>query len=250
MLPHSASPRRRSRPHRRSRPRAARHRHAHHHLRRDLRRDRERPGRRLNVAVTKDGRILAYTGNPTPGTTVHGSWTSSPAAALSAVAGKLAKGVAFTPHKTGTVAGYTTFARGPFAGSSYVKQAIFGTASRPGRRLPRLLHQEPRPGWDTLVNASTGAILFRASVVAHESDPTDPTTPQGKVYDNYPAPRRAAPHTSCRSARRPNRRAATSTRPAWPAPASLLRQQRVDVRELVELRRAGRPRPASDRSDR
>ena len=126
---------------------------------------------------------------------MHGSWTSSPAAALSAVAGKLAKGITFTPHKTGTVAGYTTFARGPFAGTSYVKQAIFGTASGPVAAYHVFFIKSLDQAWDTLVNASTGAILFRASVVAHESDPTDPTAPQGKVYDNYPgAPRGGTAH--------------------------------------------------------
>ena len=208
-------------------------------------------GGRLNVAVTKDGRILAYTGNPTPGTSVHGSWTSSPAAALSAVAGKLAKGVAFTPHKTGTVAGYTTFARGPFAGTSYVKQAIFGTRSGPVAAYHVFFIKGLDRAWDTVVNASTDAILFRASVVAHDSDPADPTDAAGQGLRQLPR-RAEGRHRTRRLLRRNARIAEWLRRPERPGRHRHhhLRQQRVDLCELVQLRRAGRPGSASDRPDR
>ncbi|MGZ4719190.1 MAG: M36 family metallopeptidase [Oryzihumus sp.] len=137
-------------------------------------------GGRLNVAVTRDGKVLSYAGDPTPGTEVTGSWSLSPTQALLAASGALAKGVAFVPAVDGTQAGYTRFARGPFAGPSYVKKVTFGTRSGAVAAYKVYFVKDLDQAWEVILDASSGKTLYRASVVDHESDP------QGTVYDNYP----------------------------------------------------------------
>jgi hypothetical protein len=137
-------------------------------------------GGRLNVAVSKDGRVLSYAGDPTPGGTLAGGWVLGEAAALLKVAGGLASGTAYTPKATGTQAGYTTYDKGPFGGPSYVKKVTFGTKSGPVAAYKVYFIKSPSEAWEVVVDGTTGRTLYRATVVQHESDP------QGTVYDNYP----------------------------------------------------------------
>jgi hypothetical protein len=135
-------------------------------------------GGRLNVAVTKDGKVLSYGGNPTRGDALTGSFSLSAGEALGAAAAKLAPGKSLTPNATGELAGYTTFAKGPFAAGSYVKKASFPTADG-ARAVYRVLFVEKMDeAYDTVVDAQSGEILFRDSLVDHESE--------GTVYENFP----------------------------------------------------------------
>jgi hypothetical protein len=137
-------------------------------------------GGRLNVAVTEDGRVLAYAGDPTPGEALTGGWVLGEAGALLTVAGALAPGVTFTPRADGSQAGYATFARGPFGGPSYAKKVTFGTRTGSVAAYKVYFIKSPREAWEVIVDGTTGRVLFRTSVVQHEKDP------QGTVYDNYP----------------------------------------------------------------
>jgi len=137
-------------------------------------------GGRLNVAVTQDGRVLSYAGDPTPGAGLTGGWVLGEAGAVLAVAGALAPGTAFTPQADGTQAGYTTFARGPFGGPSYAKKVTFGTRTGSIAAYKVYFIKSPTEAWEAVVDGTTGRILYRASVVQHAEDP------QGTVYDNYP----------------------------------------------------------------
>jgi hypothetical protein len=137
-------------------------------------------GGRLNVAVTKDGRILSYAGDPTPAATLRGAWVLGEAGALLKVAGGLAPGVAFAPEVNGTQAGYATFAKGPFGGPSYAKKVTFGTRTGPVAAYKVYFIKSPTEAWEVIVDGTTGATLYRTSVVDFEGDP------QGTVYDNYP----------------------------------------------------------------
>lgn len=137
-------------------------------------------GGRLNVAVTKDGRILSYAGDPTPGADLTGGWLLGEATALVKVAGALAPGVAYAPTATGTQAGYTTYASGPFGGPSYVKKVTFGTKAGPVAAYKVYFIKSPQEAWEVVVDGTTGRTLYRTSVVDFEGDP------QGTVYDNYP----------------------------------------------------------------
>ncbi|HEX6935232.1 MAG TPA: M36 family metallopeptidase [Actinomycetes bacterium] len=143
-------------------------------------------GGRLNIAVTHDGKVLSYGGNPTRGDGLTGSFALSAGEALDTVAGKLAAGVDFTPDATGEKAGYTTFARGPFAAGSYATKVAFPTADGARAAYRVLFVEHLDEAWDTVVDAQTGDILFRDSLVDHESE--------GTVYENFPgAPKGGQP---------------------------------------------------------
>ncbi|MDQ5841727.1 MAG: M36 family metallopeptidase, partial [Chloroflexota bacterium] len=78
------------------------------------------------------------------------------------------------------------FARGPLAGPSYVKAVAFPTkdGARTAYRVQFVKAQDE--AWDVVVDASSGAVLYRESLVEHESD--------GTVYENYPgAPKGGTP---------------------------------------------------------
>ncbi|MGB9378269.1 MAG: M36 family metallopeptidase [Mycobacteriales bacterium] len=143
-------------------------------------------GGRITVAVSKDGRVLRYAGNPARSTAVVGAFSLTPAQALGKVAGQLAPGVAFTPSAAGSLAGYTTFDKGPFAAGSYVKTALFPTKDGLRASFRVLFVKDLDAAWDTVVDAQSGALLYRTSVVNHESE--------GTVYPNFPgAPGGGAP---------------------------------------------------------
>ncbi|MGN6600346.1 MAG: M36 family metallopeptidase, partial [Actinomycetes bacterium] len=159
-------------------------------------------GGRLNVAVTKDGRVLRYTGNPVRSGSLVGDWTLSASQALGKTATALAPGIAFSPQQLGSQSGYLTFAKGPFGAGSYVKKAVFPTrdGAIPAYRI--FFIKNLQTAWDTVIDARTGAILYRTSAVAHDvqsgvqsgvqssvhSDGlVQPLVdPKGLVYENFP----------------------------------------------------------------
>ena len=166
-------------------------------------------GGRLNVAVTKDGRVLSYGGNPTRGTGTTGSFALSPAAALGAVARDLAPAQDFAGEATGEQAGYTTFAKGPFAAGSYVKKVAFPTEAAPARRTAccssRSSTRPTTPWWTPSPARSCSARAWWT---------TSPRAPCTRTSRATPA--RAGHPPSSRSAPPPSRQVATSTRPVWP----------------------------------
>ena len=143
-------------------------------------------GGRMTVAVTSDGRVLSYAGDPVGSGALAGSYSLSAADALLKVAGVLAPGSGLTATSSGTQAGYTVFARGPLAGPSYVKAVAFPTkgGARAAYRVQFVKALDE--AWDVVVDASSGAVLYRASLAQHEND--------GTVYENYPgAPQGGTP---------------------------------------------------------
>ncbi len=137
-------------------------------------------GGRLNVAVAKDGKILSYAGDPTPSGNLTSGWGLGEAAAVTKVVTGLAAGVSFTPKATGTQAGYTTFDRGAFFGPSYAKKVVFGTKSGPVAAYKVYFLKSQDEAFEVIVDGTSGNVLYRSSLMDHESDP------QGTVYDNYP----------------------------------------------------------------
>lgn len=135
-------------------------------------------GGHLVVAVTADGRVLSYSGATARGGDLRGDYRLSSAQALQGVVASLAPGVSFTATGVGERAGFQTFAKGPFAAESYVQRMAFPTAdgARPAYRV--LFIKALDAAWDTVVDAETGAVLYRANLVAHESE--------GTVYENHP----------------------------------------------------------------
>jgi len=80
--------------------------------------------------------------------------------------------------KTGTRAGYDVFAKGPFAGSSYVKKVAFPTADGARAAYSVLFVQKLDEAYQVVVDAETGKQLYKAGLVQHETG--------GTIYDNYP----------------------------------------------------------------
>jgi Zn-dependent metalloprotease len=143
-------------------------------------------GGRLNVSVTKDGRVLSYAGNPTRGDALSGSYGLTAAEALRAVAGKLAPGKDITPNAVGTKAGFTQFDKGPFAASSYVAKAAFPTSAGAKATYRVIFVENLDKALEVIVDAQSGAILYRDDLVDHESE--------GTVYENFPgAPKGGQP---------------------------------------------------------
>ncbi|MDX6722471.1 MAG: extracellular elastinolytic metalloproteinase, partial [Solirubrobacteraceae bacterium] len=136
-------------------------------------------GGRLTVAVTSSGRVLSVAGDAarSPGG-LTGPYVLTPAQALGKVAGALAPGVSFAPDAQGTEAGYEVFARGPFATVQRVAKAAFLTSegARPAYRV--LFAPKLDEAWDVVIDAGSGDILSRRSMVAFASE--------GLVYENFP----------------------------------------------------------------
>ena len=134
-------------------------------------------GGRLNVAVTDNGRVLSYAGNPTRGDEVSGSYALSPAEALAAVAADLSR-QDVTPKAGGEKAGFTQFAKGPFAAPSYVQKAAFPTANGARAAYRVIFVEKLDEAYEAIVDAQTGKTLYRESLVEHEAE--------GTVYENFP----------------------------------------------------------------
>jgi extracellular elastinolytic metalloproteinase len=139
-------------------------------------------GGHLGVAVAEDGRVLSYAGSPARSGALLDEHRLSAAEALGATAAELAPDVAFTPEATGDRAGFQVFAKGPFGAESYVRRAAFPTAdgARPAYQV--LFVKALDQAWDTVIDAVSGDVLYRASLVEHEAE--------GTVYENHPGAER------------------------------------------------------------
>ena len=133
-------------------------------------------GGSMGMAVDGSGRVLSFTGSIAPNTTLLGAYTLTPAAALTMVATGL-KAPAITPKASGKTAGFDTFTTG-LASKSYVQKAVFPTASGARAAYRVLFVQALDEAYDVMVDASTGKVLHKTSLVQHESE--------GIVYPNYP----------------------------------------------------------------
>ncbi|TDD26331.1 coagulation factor 5/8 type-like protein [Kribbella turkmenica] len=140
-------------------------------------------GGSVGVLVAADGRVLSYTGSTSRSNALVGSFDLSPQVALTKVAAALAPQVKYEPSLTGaSQAGYQVVARGPFAANSYLRKTTFGTAEG-GRAAYQVLFVKAQDeAYDVLVDARSGEVLYRRSLVQHEG----PLDPEGTVYRNYP----------------------------------------------------------------
>ncbi|MGH3647780.1 MAG: M36 family metallopeptidase, partial [Micromonosporaceae bacterium] len=135
-------------------------------------------GGRMSLAVDGDGRVWSYTGNTVRGASLDKGWELSPTAAIGKVADSLASGVKYSPSVTGTRAGYQVIGKGPFAADSYLKKATFPTAGGAVPAYRVLFVKGLWEAYDTVVDASSGRILYRRSLTHHASE--------GTVFENYP----------------------------------------------------------------
>ncbi|HEY0357983.1 MAG TPA: M36 family metallopeptidase [Mycobacteriales bacterium] len=144
-------------------------------------------GGRLVVAVTRDGRVLSYTGNP--GRNAAGlaaPYTLTPRDAVARTAGAVAPGTRYAPGAARQEHGYSVFAKGPFAAPQRAQRAVFltGSGARPAYRV--LFTRDATDAQDVVLDAATGAVLYRRSLVTDGAE--------GTVYPNFPgAPRGGTP---------------------------------------------------------
>jgi hypothetical protein len=140
-------------------------------------------GGSIGLSVDSAGRVLSATASVTPDTTVVGSYLLSPALALTKAGAAL--GVTVTPTAGGEVAGFDTFKTGLVA-ESYVKKTVFPTADGAMAAYRVLLIEKLDKAWDMVVDAKSGKVLYKKSLVQDDSE--------GTVYPNYPgAPKGGEP---------------------------------------------------------
>ncbi len=133
-------------------------------------------GGSMGLAVDGDGRVLSFTGAVAPNTRLLGSYTLTPALALTK-AGTALGVAAFVPQAAGNVAGFTTFETG-LAADSYVRKAVFPTADGARAAYRVLLVDKLDRAYDLVVDAGSGKVLYKTSLVQSEAE--------GIVYPNYP----------------------------------------------------------------
>jgi extracellular elastinolytic metalloproteinase len=127
-------------------------------------------GGRLNVSVTRDGRILNYTGDPRPSANLSAKPKLTSADAVAAVASAKAPRAAYRPAVTGRSGVWTRFARGPFGGAQYARAAAFPTAQGVRPAYEVIFTASTSDMIDVAVDAVTGKVLYRQSLTAGESD--------------------------------------------------------------------------------
>jgi extracellular elastinolytic metalloproteinase len=139
-------------------------------------------GGSMNVVVRQDGSVESYAGQTARHTELVGGWDLGAGQALEQVADRLAGAVDFVARETGTRAGYTTFAKGPFAAESYARKTVFVTDGGARAAYQVLFIDKLDEAWDVVVDASSGRVLRKASLVHHDSE--------GTVYENHPGAER------------------------------------------------------------
>src|SRR5690348_6512647 len=152
-------------------------------------------GGRLNVAVTRTGRILSYTGSPRPSAGLSTRPRLSVASAVVAVAHGAAPRAAYRATITGTTGIWTRFGAGPFGGPQYARAVAFPTARSVRPAYEVIFTASASNMTDVVVDAVTGKVLYRQSLTANDAlgdtGSTTQTTaaatgPGGLVFLYYP----------------------------------------------------------------
>jgi len=135
-------------------------------------------GGNLTVVFDGDRRVTGVVGEIAPSGDARGSYDLSPADALREAGAALAPDASLDLTKTGEKAGFEVFEGVGGGISSYVSRAAFPDAD--GARLAYrvLLVTAIDEAVDVVVDASTGKVLFRSSLVQHDAE--------GTVYRNFP----------------------------------------------------------------
>ena len=133
-------------------------------------------GGSMGMALDGQGRVLTFSGSVARDTSLLGSFLLTPTEALTK-AGAALGAAAFTPVAGDTAAGFTTFKTG-LAAPSYLKKIAFPTADGARAAYRVLFVKKLDEASDMVVDAVSGKVLFKRSLVQHEAE--------GIVYPNYP----------------------------------------------------------------
>lgn len=127
-------------------------------------------GGRLNVAVTKTGRILSFTGDSRPSASLASQPSLSMASAVGTVARRQAPNTSYSPAVMGKTGKWTRFARGPFGAPQYAKLAAFPTATGVRPAYEVIFTKSGSDMVDSVVDAVTGKVLYSQSLTANYTD--------------------------------------------------------------------------------
>jgi extracellular elastinolytic metalloproteinase len=135
-------------------------------------------GGSFSVTVDDRNRVAAVAGSIARSAGTLGSFDLTAGQALLAAGRSAAPGVSLSTTTQGTQAGYDVLAGIGHHTPSYVGRVAFPTAD--GARLAYrvLLVNAQDQAWDTVIDAASGDVLYRANLVENESE--------GTVYRNYP----------------------------------------------------------------
>src|SRR5215831_13544159 len=126
-------------------------------------------GGRLNVAVTRNGRILNFTGDPRPSAGLSSRPRLSMASAVAATARSAAPKIAYHAAVTGRTGVWTRFGGGAFGFPQYARAVAFPTARSVRPAYEVIFTASASNMIDVAVDAVTGKILYRQSLTANES---------------------------------------------------------------------------------
>jgi hypothetical protein len=143
-------------------------------------------GGRLNVAVSKDGRILSFTGDPRPSAGLAVRPRLTMAGAVAAVARSAAPKTAYRAAATGRTGIWTRFGAGPFGFPQYVRAVAFPTAKSVRPAYEVIFTSSASNMIDVAVDAVTGKILYRQSLTANDSSGPSVKGPAGLAFPYYP----------------------------------------------------------------
>jgi hypothetical protein len=127
-------------------------------------------GGRLNVAVTRTGRVLSFTGDARPSATLSAKPRLSMGTAVQAVARSKAPRAGYRAGVTGKVGIWTRFTSGPFGGPQYARAVAFPTASGVRPAYEVIFTASASDMTDVAVDAVTGKTLYRQSLTASYVD--------------------------------------------------------------------------------
>jgi extracellular elastinolytic metalloproteinase len=126
-------------------------------------------GGRLNVAVTRNGRILNFTGTPRPSARLAVRPRLTMASAVAAMARSAAPKTAYHAAVTGRTGIWTRFGGGAFGFPQYARAVAFPTARSIRPAYEVIFTASASNMIDAAVDAVTGKILYRQSLTANDS---------------------------------------------------------------------------------
>jgi hypothetical protein len=147
-------------------------------------------GGRLNVAVTRSGRILSFTGDARPSASLAAQPTLSISSAVAALAKSAAPRAAYRASVTGKSGIWTQFAPGPFGRPQYARAAAFPTAQGVRPAYEVVFTNSAGDMTDAAVDAVTGKILYSQSLTASyvDNSPNDSAaTPPAASSNQQPS---------------------------------------------------------------
>ncbi|HEX2177231.1 MAG TPA: M36 family metallopeptidase [Nocardioidaceae bacterium] len=135
-------------------------------------------GGSFSVTVDSRNRVAAVAGSIARNAATLGSFDRTAGQALEAAGESIDPDLSLSTATQGTQGGYTVLGGVGKNTPSYAQRVAFPTAD--GARLAYrvLLVKSHHQAWDTVVDAASGDVLYRANLVAHDSE--------GTIYRNFP----------------------------------------------------------------